>query len=245
MTTTLRDARLKKEPKIVDGFRMRGAEVTRLESFSDAVFAFALTLLVVSLEVPKSYGDLLETMRGFVAFGVCFALLALIWNQHYKFSRRFGLDDTFARFLTCVLLFIVLAYVYPLKFLFNLFINGTILHHHSGVPPLTVSQASGLFIIYGLGFAAVYTALAALYLHAYRKRDELGLNDLEKFDTRWEIYGLFAAASVGLISCVVALSARYVELAGWVYFSLAIIMTLHGFLHRYARRSHQQARKVD
>ena len=33
----------------------RHHEVTRLEGFSDAVFGFALTLLVVSLEVPNSF----------------------------------------------------------------------------------------------------------------------------------------------------------------------------------------------
>src|ERR1700741_577959 len=99
-----------------EGFRLRGAEVTRLEGFSDAVFGFALTLLVVSLDVPKNFNDLLNTMRGFPAFAVCFGLLVLIWNDPYKFCRRYGLDDGFTRFLTCVLLFLVLFYVYPLKF---------------------------------------------------------------------------------------------------------------------------------
>ena len=60
------------------GFRLRGNQVTRLESFSDAVFGFALTLLVVSLDVPKSFDDLVDTMRGFTAFAICFLLLALI-----------------------------------------------------------------------------------------------------------------------------------------------------------------------
>src|SRR5436309_3496989 len=84
------------------GFRLRGCEMTRLELFSDAVFGFALTLLVVSLDVPKSFHDLVTTIRGFPAFALCFLFLALIWNGHYKFCRRYGLDDGTARFLTCV-----------------------------------------------------------------------------------------------------------------------------------------------
>src|SRR3954471_6798038 len=87
------------------GFRLRGEEVTRLESFSDAVFGFALTLLVVSLDVPRTFGDLIATMRGFPAFAICFIFLALIWNSHYRFCRRYGLDDATTRFLTCVMLF--------------------------------------------------------------------------------------------------------------------------------------------
>src|SRR5262244_3597689 len=50
----------------------RRHEITRLEAFSDAVFAFALTLLVVSLEVPHSYRELMNLVRGFVPFAACF-----------------------------------------------------------------------------------------------------------------------------------------------------------------------------
>src|ERR1700761_7715965 len=77
-------------------FRWRAAEVTRLEGFSDAVFAFAVTLLVVSLEVPKTYPELLHAMQGFVSFGICFALLVNVWYQHTRFFRRYGLQDPLA-----------------------------------------------------------------------------------------------------------------------------------------------------
>lgn len=61
------------------GFHFRGHEVKRIETFSDAVFAFAVTLLIVSLEVPKSFEELVVTMRGFFAFAVSFLFLMMIW----------------------------------------------------------------------------------------------------------------------------------------------------------------------
>src|SRR5690242_2973638 len=87
-------------------FRFRGHEVRRIEAFSDAVFAFAVTLLIVSLEVPKNFEELMVTIRGFFAFGVSFILLMMIWYEQNIFFRRYGLDDLKTIVLNCILIFL-------------------------------------------------------------------------------------------------------------------------------------------
>lgn len=216
------------------GFRLRGHEVTRLESFSDAVFGFALTLLVVSLDVPKSFDDLVTTMRGFPAFALCFLFLALIWNGHYKFCRCYGLDDGTARFLTCVMLFLVLFYVYPLKFLFNFSITALLFGSAPSVA-MTGLQFSTLLVIYGLGFAAVYGAMTLLYLHAWRLRDGLELNELEKFDTRYQIFRLLTLAGVGLIAALLACIPVLRNWSSLVYILLFPILRTSRVIHRRRR----------
>jgi hypothetical protein len=231
----LREARMKYNRDVVDGFRMRGRDVTRLESFSDAVFGFAVTLLVVSLEVPKSFADLIAAMKDFPAFAVCFAMLAMLWNSHYRFSRRYGLDDGTTRFLTCVLLFIVLLYVYPLKFLFNLSINDMIFGRSAVAPLIREGDVPMLLSVYGFGFAGVYLALTLLYLHAWRLRDALDLSEIEKLDTRFGIYRLISVVIIGLSAAGLALIRSFAPWAGLIY--LLLFPTLRGFrmIHRRQR----------
>src|ERR1700704_843358 len=104
-------------------FRWRSHEISRIEGLSDAVFAFAVTLLVVSLEVPRTFTELAAAMRGFGAFAISFMLLFMVWFNQYKFFRRYGLQDNLTVCLNAILLFVVLFYVYPLKFLFTFLVS--------------------------------------------------------------------------------------------------------------------------
>jgi uncharacterized membrane protein len=201
--------------EIEGGFRMRGKEVTRLEAFSDTVFGFAPTLLVVSLDAPRTFRDLTSAMRGFPAFAICFLFLALIWNGHYKFCRRYGLDDGMSRFLTCVMLFVVLFYVYPLKFLFTMSINSMLFGSSAFTSAaITKSQFANLMTIYGLGFAAVYFTLTMLYLHAWKLREQLELTAFEISETQYQIKRLLVLVSFGLLAAGLA---RFVQGSGLVY----------------------------
>jgi uncharacterized membrane protein len=194
-------------------FRNRAHEVSRLEAFSDVVFGFALTLIVVSLEVPKTYEELMAAMRDFPAFALCFAILIWIWHAHYTYYRRYALHDEFTIWMNTFLLFLVLFYVYPLKFVFASF---------AGRGSYLVHQARVLFLIYGLGFAGIFLIYALLYGHAFKKRDELALNAVEQHDTETHVL-------------------MFGGIAGYVYFATGIVSWYLGASRGTKRRAVEEA----
>jgi uncharacterized membrane protein len=227
------------------GFRWRGNDVSRIEGLSDGVFGFAVTLLVVSLEVPKTFNDLTEMMRGFPAFAVSFAMLILVWYHQYIFFRRYGLKDTLTIILNAVLLFVVLFYIYPLKFVWTLSINLLMgfdirvrLPGGELVYPVAKEQMGTLMLIFGIGYVAVFAVFAVLYIHAYRKRAELGLNTLEVYDTRVEIESVLLNTAIGVLSaCIAAFGgARFAGVSGWSYMLIGPVLTIHGVLRGKRRK---------
>jgi uncharacterized membrane protein len=198
-------------------------EVSRIEGFSDAVFAFAVTLLVVSLEVPRTFHELSLAMREFFAFAICFALLFQLWWRHFNFFRRYGLEDAPTIALTAVLLFVVLFYVYPLKFVFKLAIDRLLGFHveTGGEPIMAASQTPMLMQIYSSGVIAVFTVFALLYANAYRKRAELALTERQLLDTRVNIIDNAGIALIGVVSIAIATFGgpwAAAALAGPIYF---------------------------
>jgi hypothetical protein len=222
----LRKKLAEKQFGLKEGFEWRGAEITRFESLSDAVFGFAVTLLIVSLEVPKTFGELETTLHGFYAFAICFVLLMLVWFQQYIFFRRYGLQDTWTIVLNAALLFVVLFYIYPLKFLFNLLVNlwmgipaEVTLANGTVQPVILQEQVPKLMLVYSGGYVALFTIFTLLFLHALALRKELTLKRLEIFDTRTSIGNCVINAGVGVISIAVALvgGVKYAGAAGLVY----------------------------
>ncbi len=199
-------------PRDEDGFRLRGVSVGRIEAFSDVVFGFALTLIVVSAEVPKSFDALHMTLRGFLPFFLCFALLGSIWHSHYKYFRRFSTHDSATIHLNGALLFVVMFYVYPLKFLFSLATLGDQML-------MAPHEVTYLMLLFGVGFATIYALLAAMYANALRQKIPLELSPGEVQLTRGYLAGTLGVAAIGLISCLVVwrLPDRLAGFAGLVY----------------------------
>ncbi len=227
--------------EINTAFRSRSHEVSRIEAFSDVVFGFSLTLLVVSLEVPHTFTDLLADMRGFIPFAVCFAIFALVWWQHHNFFRRYGLDDGITATLNFVLLFVMLFYTYPLKFLFTgMFgqLAGTADVSGKTIHWIEPQQGSTLMIIYGLGYATVYLVFVLLYCNALRQREELELNRVEVFDTYTTM--MESGLQLGLgVSCALLsaiLPTNQAGLAGFVFFLIPVGLSLIGMTRGKGRR---------
>jgi uncharacterized membrane protein len=217
-------------PQREEHFTWRGEEVSRIEGFADAVFAFAVTLLVVALEGPRTFEGLLDVMRGFPAFVICFAFLMSFWNAHYRFYRRYGLEGVFTRLMTMAILVLVLFSAYPLKFLFTMLtvqIFGLKLHDapHLGGH----AEAQTLYVIYGLGLAGVWGLYAGLYAYALKLRERLKLTPIEQTMTRASFAENLIYVGVCLISIALALFTTNDSIPGFAYFLLGPLHALSGW----------------
>ncbi len=200
----------------------RKVAISRIEAFSDGMIAFAATLLVVSLEAPRTYDELINNVYGFVPFGISFGALFYMWFVHTILFRRYPLSDGVSIMLNGAWLFTILFYVYPLKFMASSFVS--LFTRRAGASVTSWEQLQNLFIIYAVGWIVVFIIVAALYRRAYSTREVLRLTPVEAYDAvTWSRHYLgFVAA--GVLSILVALSGVGVSfgLPGLAYVSIGL-----------------------
>ncbi|MEM7054688.1 MAG: TMEM175 family protein [Pseudomonadota bacterium] len=218
----------------------RGAAMTRLETFTDAAFAFAVTLLAISIDqIPSNYTELFETIKGAPAFAASFALLLVFWRGHQVWSHQYGLEDFPAVLLTALLVCLVLIYVYPLKILFSAAFNSI----SNGWLPANFDLDSfasfrEFLTIYGIGFLLMNLSISALYFYAWTQRVRLNMCAQERFDTLAEVFSWMNVALFAVLSVILAwtLSDQRVALAAWMYLLLIVYSPIYNAVVRGIRR---------
>ncbi|QGX41613.1 TMEM175 family protein [Permianibacter aggregans] len=219
---------------------------SRLEAFTDAAFAFALTLLAISGdEMPGSIAELKNALHQIPSFIVSAALLIMFWHAHQSWSKDYRSDDGVSILLTSVLVCTVLVYVYPLKMLFSGFFHwvtgGLLKTSYTATGPADISD---LFAIYGYGFITMCMAMFLLYRHTIRQAKKLGLTDEQKFLAAQHGFSFLLLMSPGVLSLILTytLPEKYLALNGMVYSLLGIIMPLYGVYSEKQYRAWRAAR---
>ena len=160
----------------------------RLQAFSDGVFAFAATLMVVTFDLSGDFQVLLSQGVSFIAFAVSFFVLVALWVVHYNYFRRSGYVDYWIIAFNTVLLFVILYYVFPLKYLVRSWF---------GEEGITKEGLTNLFQMYSIGFALIFLCYSLMYFRAFKKERAVnkGLN-LLFYARHFGIYVLMGIASI-------------------------------------------------
>lgn len=220
--------------------------MTRVEAFVASAFAFAVTMLVITVgTIPENFDELLLASKQIPSFAASFAIMTWIWHSHTVWSRRYGLEDTTTIYLSASLIFLVLIYVYPLRIMMqSLFASMS-----DGFLPYAMEfdaywQIRYMFAFYAIGFLLLSVNFVALYLHALRLKAQLKLTDFELFDTRSETLFWSATALVCIFSLSFSLlmPRDYLPLAGYSLFALFPLLTGLGF-YRSSQRKKRFAEK--
>ena len=226
--------------QVVDGFRQRGEAMTRLETFTDAAFAFAVTMLVVGGgdNIPTNFDEMVAAMKQVPAFAASFANILLFWYAHHVWSRRFGLDDVGSALWSFALVFVVLVYIYPLKALysgaFHSFSGGYLESYFAFT---SFEDLRTMFVIFGSAYIAMSAVIVMLNRHALSKSVELKLSELELYETKstlqhWIINMVVPAISIWL---ALTLPDGWLGLAGFVYGIFGVVLPWHSIRRNRGR----------
>jgi hypothetical protein len=203
-----------------DVLRVRRQQPTRLEGFVDSAFAFAVTLIVISIgHVPDSVPEMLQALRGLPTFAVCFLLIARFWQMHRFWSRHYDIEDRVAVRLSLILVFLVLIYVYPLRLLFSLTF-GSMTNDWLVEKPVVIHEIGEMraaYVVFGFGLAAIAAVFALMFRHALACANAIGLDAKEIIVTHTRMMGWICTGGVALFSIALAVWLPFDEHLPWLF----------------------------
>ena len=129
---------------------------SRLEAFSDGVFAVAITLLALDLTVagPTGYGSLTDQLRAhwpaFLAYLVSFFMIGIIWVNHHVLIRSITAVDRTLLFLNLVLLMFVVLIPFTTSTMAGYF------SRHNWNTQVAMMLYGGAFLGMSIGFGAIF-----------------------------------------------------------------------------------------
>jgi uncharacterized membrane protein len=129
-------------------------EFGRVLAFTDGVFAIAITLLVLGLDVPPNLDDVGAALRDrssdFVAYGFSFAVLGSIWLAHHRFYTLVARFD--GRLIVLNLVYLALVALVPF--------SAQLLGHYS--------ETTDAVIVYAVNLAGISLAFTAQIFHSFK-----------------------------------------------------------------------------
>jgi uncharacterized membrane protein len=138
-----------------------------LVAFSDAVFAVAVTLLVLEIRPPTDYRNLLHGLvvlwPSYLAYALTFLFIGQVWANHHVMFDHIGVADRVILFLNTLLLMIVAFLPFVTSVLAGALRSG----HGQRIA----------VVFYGLAFDAAALTFNAVWRYARRRRllsDTLG-----------------------------------------------------------------------
>jgi uncharacterized membrane protein len=128
---------------------------SRLEAFSDGVFAVAITLLALNLTVEgPGHGHLIDQLHGrwpaFLAYLINFFMIGIVWVNHHVLVRSITAVDRMLLFLNLVLLLFVVLIPFATA------TEADYFPHNSPDAQLAMTLYAGVFLGMSAGFALIF-----------------------------------------------------------------------------------------
>lgn len=195
----------------------------RLDNFTDAAFAFAVSLLVIGgAGAPADFNALVRALGDIPAFAFGFAVVVMFWYAHVRWRRLRGEGGWRSLCLTLLLVFLVLIYIQPLRAM-----AAATAVFFTGQGGGFRGNVASLFAVYGTGFVLMSLTIAALFADAMRGG---GLGRSERARAKGEVAIWLILAATGIVSILLSLT-RFGPFAAFAYSTLPVTIFL--FSRRY------------